>query len=72
MDVGLTESIGEDSGRAAPNLHPDMTADCADDRMLYLKGITKTVHVGLRRRAVTILRGVDLSVLAGTIWPPGA
>ncbi|MBN2203840.1 MAG: ABC transporter ATP-binding protein [Thermoleophilia bacterium] len=44
--------------------------------LVSLSGVTKTVHVGLRRRPVTILRGVDLAVehgdVFGLIGPNGA
>jgi len=44
--------------------------------LVRLSGVTKTVHVGLRRRPVTILHGVDLAVghgdVFGLIGPNGA
>jgi ABC-2 type transport system ATP-binding protein len=44
--------------------------------LVRLSGVTKTVQVGLRRRRVTILRGVDLAVdhgdVFGLIGPNGA
>jgi len=44
--------------------------------LVRLSGVTKTVHVGLRRRPVAILRGVDLAVehgdVFGLIGPNGA
>jgi ABC-2 type transport system ATP-binding protein len=36
--------------------------------MLSLSSVTKTVHVGFRRRPVTILKGVDISVAAGDVF----
>jgi ABC-2 type transport system ATP-binding protein len=51
-----------------PNLNPDMIATDADDRMLSLKGITKIVRVGFRRRPVEILKGVDFTVMAGDVF----
>jgi ABC-type multidrug transport system, ATPase component len=35
---------------------------------LSLRGVTKAVHVGFRRRRLDILRGVDLNVAAGDVY----
>ena len=35
---------------------------------LHISGLHKTVHVGFRRRAVEILKGVDLQVASGAVF----
>jgi ABC-2 type transport system ATP-binding protein len=53
-----------------------MSATTDSKSLVRLSGVTKAVHVGLRRRRVTILRGVDLAVevgdVVGLIGPNGA
>jgi len=51
-----------------PNLHADMSVLPSHENVLALRGVTKIVHVGFRRRRLDILRGVDLDVAAGDVY----
>jgi len=51
-----------------PNLHPGMSVIPPHENVLSLRGVTKAVHVGFRRRRLDILRGVDLDVAAGDVY----
>jgi len=59
---------GQDSSSFVQNLHADMSVLPPHESVLSLRGVTKTVHVGFRRRRLDILRGVDLGVAAGDVY----
>jgi ABC-2 type transport system ATP-binding protein len=62
------EARRQDSQSFVPNLHADMSVLPSHENVLALRGVTKIVHVGFRRRRLGILRGVDLDVAAGDVY----